>query len=79
MFTVKLVEPNGHEQIHEAVEVWSEKPDTDKNWAAKNVCITRPDGEVKTFGGLGMLYVMNDAGQTISKYLLGYEDDAVAA
>jgi hypothetical protein len=75
MLTVKLIEHNGHEQIHEAMEVWSEP-------APGGVTIVharKPDGEALHFASYGRLYVMNDGGQTVASYHLGYGEDKSAA
>ena len=83
MLTVKLVEHNGHEQIHEVQGVSSEpNPERTKleNHSAWRVYARKLDGECLTFVNYGVLYVMNDAGQTVAKYWLGYgQEDAPAA
>jgi hypothetical protein len=79
MFTVKLIEPNGHEQIFETAVVWAEPvPDgahcgalSQMNVFARQSNDKDPDKHPLQFGGTGFLYVMNEAGQTVAKYFLG--------
>lgn len=67
MLTVKLVEPNGHEQIHEVKNVW-----TSPNDPNTKVLAELSDGSrTLQFGTLGTVYVMNGEGNTIAKYNLG--------
>jgi len=70
MLTVKLVEPSGHEQIYEAEQVWAEpaqEPGSSHVYAAPGMDKINPI----RFGGPGMLYVMNENGRTIARYVLG--------
>jgi hypothetical protein len=80
MLTVKLVEHNGHEQIHEVKQVWStpnpERDQIEGPHGACRVSATKNNDEVLSFSDYGVLYVMNEGGQTIAKYWLGYGQDA---
>jgi hypothetical protein len=83
MFTVKLVEHNGHEQIYSASEVWAEPASVDEQPKVGDIKM-RVFARVEppplnlinpvTFAGYGIVYVMNDAGKTVAKYWLGYGD-----
>lgn len=64
MLTVKLVEPNGCEQIHEVKNVW-----TSPNDPSIKVLAELSDGSrTLQFGTLGIVYVMNGEGNTIARY-----------
>ena len=77
MLTVKLVEPNGHEQIHEVEQVWTnareDSVSTDGNQYPTVYAAPRKNEEPLRFSSsvVGtMLYVMNDNGKTIARYEL---------
>jgi hypothetical protein len=71
MLTVKLVEDNGHEQIH---EVESVSADPIPNSHCHEVSGFRTDEHPLNFGATeGYLYVMNEDGKTISRYRLQRE------
>lgn len=72
MLTVKLVEHNGHEIVHEATEVWAEPVPEGVKDSEMEVHARKPDGDILHFGHYGVLYVMNEGGQTVAKYWLGY-------
>lgn len=77
MLTVKLIEHNGHEQIHEVKQVWAE-PAEDKIYM--NVFATpATEGEPLRFSNYGAVYVMNEAGRTVGSYFLGYGEGQGAA
>lgn len=73
MLTVKLIEPNGHEQIHEALSVWTREP------TGKEVCapgqhlvsfLDANTGLPVHFGVYGAVFVMNREGKTVASYRL---------
>jgi hypothetical protein len=70
MLTVKLVEPNRHEQVYEVSEVWAvpaqNPPGTHGVYATRE-----HGGDPMHFGGSGSVYVMNANGATVAKYTLG--------
>jgi len=70
MLTVKLVEHDGHEQIYEAQHVWVETQAREDG--GKTVCAETESHGLKKFSDYGDIYVMNDKGQTVAKYFLGY-------
>jgi hypothetical protein len=73
MFTLKMVEYNGHEQIHAVRRVWAEDaPEHGSN--SKRVFATAPydESDVSTFECYGAVYVMNESGATVAKYHLGH-------
>lgn len=75
MQTVKLVQHDGHEQIHSAERVWADRA-PEFGVDAMKVHATPPGGGAPlTFQGYGTVYVMNAAGATIAKYWLGYGED----
>lgn len=67
MLTIKLIEPTGHEQIREAKEVWTSPSDDYIRVLARPA----DDGDTLQFSGPGTLYVMNSAGETVARYILG--------
>ena len=77
MLTVKLVQYDGHEQIHPAKRVWADDmPENGVN--AKRVYALVEDGaEPLTFQGYGAVYVMNSSGATIANYFLGHGNGSV--
>ncbi len=75
MLTVKVVSPNKNEQLHEAARVWTEDHQAQEAGAGKRVvvCIETPHGDTRRFdptdlGDRTVVFVMNDAGQTIGRY-----------
>jgi len=80
MLTVKLVEPSGHEQVHEVSKVWAEhNPDFEGVSLPFPVFVVltavHNSDAVLTFSGCGTIYVMNDNGATVAKYFLGYGNE----
>jgi hypothetical protein len=67
MLSIKLIEPNGYENIREVTEVWTSPSDP----TVKVLARPADGGETLQFGGPGTLYVMNSAGETIARYPLG--------
>jgi len=72
MLTVKLVEPNGHEQVYEVSEAWAspakDPPGTHEVYATR---VDSKGDHPLHFGGSGSVYVMNANGATVAKYTLG--------
>jgi hypothetical protein len=84
MLTVKLVEHNGHEQIYSATHVWAEpsaeqpkigttRMDVYANVEPVPVNLLNP----LRFANYGIVYVMNEAGQTVAKYWLGFGEGQI--
>lgn len=70
MLTLKLVEPNGHEQMYEAEKVWTE-PVEHGNHLVYFRWKSLQEGLVTScFGSHGQVYVMNSEGKTIARYTL---------
>jgi len=73
MLTVKLVQHDGHEQIYPATHVVANPVYGSKDGAMRvDAWQGVPGEEPLHFASYGALYVMNQAGQTIAKYWLGY-------
>lgn len=71
MFSIKFIEPSGHEQIFEAEQVWA-NPAVEPGAHLVFVTPPNPPAEPKCFGSIGArLFVMNDKGKTIARYNLG--------
>lgn len=84
MLTVKLVEPKNeytgktYECVVESSSVWAECDNPDKRPLEYTVfaSVHNPDGSVSAdsparFSKHGTVYVMNEAGNTVSRYYLG--------
>lgn len=81
MFTVKLVEHSGHEQIHPAKRVWADKARMEDGSVHPNdtdVYYSDENDETHKFENYGVAYVMNENGQTVAKYFLGYGKERCA-
>jgi hypothetical protein len=70
MFTVKLVEEGGHEQLTEATNLWVDVESSEKG-SHRTLRYLNPNGMSGAFGDYGEVYVMNDHGATVAKYDLG--------
>ena len=71
MLTLKYIDPTGIEIIIETKSVWT-APDSDKPITQPMVYADSGEGrDPHCFSGSGTVYVMNDAGRTISRYYLG--------
>jgi hypothetical protein len=76
MLTIKLIESKGHEQVHPVKRVTAD-PNPANGPNAFTVHAWPLDSEEPLmFQSNGTVYVMNDAGQTVSKYWLGSEPSA---
>ena len=73
MLTVKLVEPNGNEQMWEVEQVWA-VPVGHGDHAVRFLWRSLEQGCLTTcLGTYGNVYVMNSEGKTISRYTLPSE------
>lgn len=71
MLTVKLIESNGYEQVRQAHIV--ERSFSDDLGRYEIIAYDNEDAEGRTiFGREGVVYVMNDKGQTVAKYDLSH-------
>lgn len=74
MLTVKLVEPNGQEQLWEAEHVWVE-PTGKGNHKVRFTWHSASVGEITSgIGTNGNVYVMNSQGKTVARYTLADPD-----
>lgn len=67
--TIKLIENNGHELVYSGVKNVGAEPTV----GACHAVIAYLEDECKAplnFSGNGVLYVMNEGGQTVAKYIL---------
>lgn len=76
MLTIKLVENNGHEQIHPDIQTVTADPNRGLGGGAMSVTAwrTAEDDHPIQFGSNGTVYVMNEHGSTISRYWLGHSE-----
>lgn len=70
MMTIKLVELNGHEQIR-SVKTVAASPSPENGANTYRVSGWDQEDLHWEFEKYGNVYVMNDAGQTVSRYWLG--------
>jgi hypothetical protein len=66
MLTLRVIETTGHESIIQTTRV-TKHPGNQVNGGENIVFWDRPDGSVGTIES-GTVYVMNDAGKTVSVY-----------
>ena len=71
MFTVRHIEPNGYEAIHQVKSVWKLPTGPGKVVLASPIDQSEP-----LRFGTGTLYVMNDFGKTVATYELSMPDAA---
>jgi hypothetical protein len=82
MFTVKIIDSEGNENVYQARSVSakaSERLTSDMPYAIESVWFQIDDNsEIELSGQGATIYVMNDNGKTVSKYTLGVNDGEVS-
>jgi hypothetical protein len=81
MFTVKTIDNEGNENVLDAISVHakaSERPTPEAPYAIEAVSFQTSDGaDIEISGQGSTVYVMNNNGKTVSKYLLGINNGEV--